>query len=247
MSFDITSMRAQLDKYQGVAKTSLYMVSIDRFGTSDLEAGDLRFFCQSTNLPGISHNAIDYRPRGFGIAESIPSGVTIDHLTCVFMMDSKHEILKFFHEWSQKIINTNASNLSADIDGQLPYELGYKDEYKATITLTYYSDNNLDNAYEYTFVGAIPVSIGGVNLSFSDQNQMALLPVTFSFGSFSVSSHVTGTSQSSSNRGNGLIDFILELGTYGQVFGYRYPSRIQSLIDRYTRVKNSFDAIKTFF
>jgi hypothetical protein len=167
------------------------------------------------------------------------------------MMDSDHNILKYFHHWSQKIINHGApdSGQFNEVNGRYPYEIGYKDEYSTRIVIRHYSNESFDNKYyEIILERAFPIVIGDVELAWENNDTYLTLPVSFSYDKISFSGAKSGTPTLSISRGNGLLDRIGAVLSLGSVIdqtvsqGVKFDS-IQDAINRVSRVRNSFDNI----
>ena len=247
--FNISDFRAKLNKRQGISKTNLFVVDIHAIGDETFADGDLRFFCHSANIPGMSLMVNEYRPRGIGLPDMIPTGFNLEIGSFIFFVDSKLDVMKFFHNWHQRIINTNDRSLSAEVDGALPYELGYKDEYSGTIVIRMYTSGTTANFIEFTMREAFPINIGSVELAWGDTDQFAQIPIAFAASSFETTSQISGREANESNRAHGVLDFMKSIGSIGQSVSQRPTGTlgsIQSWIDQYTRVKNSWDALMTF-
>lgn len=247
--FNIADFRGRLSKRMGVSKTNLFMVDIDVIGDQVFADGDLRFFCSGAQLPGLNVSTTDYKPRSFGLAEAMPTGITLEQASFIFMVDSKLDVMKFFHQWNQKVINTNDRSLLSEVSGSLPYEMGYKDEYSGQMTIRWFTDNDFQNSMEFVLRGVFPTGIGSINLSWADNDQYAQLPVAFGCSSFSSSFQINGTSTGPTNRGTGLIELLTSIQKYGQAIGQggSLPTGVQRWIDEYTRVKNKLDLLDNLF
>lgn len=246
--FNLSDFKAKINKRQGLAKTNLFMVDIDAIGDQVFADGDLRFFCTATQLPGLNINTVDYRPRTFGLAEQMATGLTLEQASLIFMVDSKLDVIKFFHQWVQKVVNTNDRSLNAEVNGALPYELGYKDEFSGQMTIRWFTDNNLENYMEFVLKGVYPTGVSSINLSWTDTDQIAQLPVAFTCSGFESSMHINGSDTGRSNR-SGLIEFITAIRSYGQAINrdVRVPSRVQNWIDDYTRIRNTVNGFLNRF
>jgi phage tail tube protein FII len=212
MSFNINEFKSKMDTFGGPALTSLFMVEL--YGTSSnfISDADIKFFCRSATLPGLNINVSEYRSQTFGFPESIPISMGADNLNAVFMLDSNHKILSFFHEWMQNVINYDSKrNYSAnprDSD-HLSYEINYKDNYTVNMAIKHFSTYNKNSFYECQLEGVYPTQVGALNLSWEDNANIASLPVSFSYSKINYSGLRAGIP---SARGIGLLEYFTRYG-----------------------------------
>jgi len=147
----------------------------------------LQFVCDSANIPSKNLKLLDYQPMNFGKTSKVPTGMTFGDLNLTFMLDSKHKVLKLFELWFQSIINTTSemAGSTGAIGGRTSYELAYKSEYKTDILLRYFSNDDNRKYIEYKFLDAYPVDMGAVELAWESNNQIAKIPVQFTFSTMS--------------------------------------------------------------
>jgi hypothetical protein len=254
MAFNINEFKAKMDQYGGPARTNLFVVSIftnsiDRPTNQFMPDGDLRFFCQTATFPGINLTVTDYKPFTYGLKQSIPTGIEAEPVNCVFMLDSDHKVLSFFHEWMQRIVNydVSAGNLSS-VDNQFPYEINYKKEYTASMEIRFFSSDNPDNFYICTLNDVFPTQIGSLSLSWAENDQVATLPVNFSYSSMRMQAARVGTPTERLSRGTGYLQQMTSIGGLGQSIVQRIlPTSVQDAINRFTTVSNTFDRLKSLF
>lgn len=247
---NIADFKAKIESYGGPARGSLFMVDIMGVGSDLLPDEDVRLFCRSSTIPGIGVSTFENRPMGFGLAHHLPSGFTAEPLSCIFMLDSGHRVLNYFHSWMEKIVNfsTSKGNLSM-VDGMHPYEIGFKDEYTATMRIRFFSPVAPDNVYEVVLSGVFPTSIGSVNLAYDENDTVSTLPVGFSYSGITFSGQTEGVMTDRFSRSTGLVERISRLGgtevqRVSQYPSSSFPNTIQDIINRYTRVKNEVDKLK---
>lgn len=256
MPFDISRFKSTLDKYGGPARTSLFEVTITNSEpNSKMNSRDLTFFCTNVQLPGLqietnSFTAVGQRPTFF--PSTLPGG----SLNAAFMVDSDHQILSFFHNWMQKVLNFSSGSGplgaigSGPGDYQLPYELGYKDEYSCPVSIKHHSVSSTGSKYyEVKLDKVFPTVISDVDLSWEGSNQFMLLPVTFSYDKISYSSDRTG--RQTRNNGRGLLETLGDLAGFAdvvrQTVNQGRPQSIQDAVNRLNRVRNSYDNLTNFF
>jgi hypothetical protein len=251
MAFNINEFKSNINRFGGFAHPGLFQVTFTNTPpvTSNAEARDLTFFCQAVTTPGLSVNTATYeavaqRPKVF------PMSMNSEPVNAIFMLDSNHQILAFLHGWMQKVINySTAGGDFAEIDEQLPYEMGYKDEYACRMTIRHYSTHGDGQTYYETILdNAFPVVIGDIDLDWAQKDGYATVAVGFAYDRIQYSGERAGVPTTRLNRGLGLLDLITSIGVISQTFdlGFR-PQSVQDAINRFTSVKNAFDTIGDFF
>jgi hypothetical protein len=247
MTFNINEFKATMDRYGGPARKNLFEVDL---GVVDKTTGrsDAVFFCKSVTVPGINVEVQDYRPNGFGIRHSIPTAVVPDQLNCVFILDSQHVILSMFHRWMQKVVNYDVSGgIFSQVGDQLPYEFGYKDDFVTKLTIKHYS-TDFSGFYRYEFEDAFPTQVSGVDLSWEDNDSYSTATVNFSYSSMKVDGTNVGTPTDRFARGTGYVEYINRKGVSGQLINQSsLPRTIQDAVDRLTRIKSTYDTIRSLF
>jgi hypothetical protein len=130
MSFKISKFSSKIKKY-GLAKSNLFIVEIGiptsiKNELRDIPVvTDIRFFCRRVTLPEMDLITTDIQPQGFGAIERRPQGMTFPILPTTFMMDSEFGVMKFFHRWTQAIINYDSSSgIRGVVNNELPFEMG---------------------------------------------------------------------------------------------------------------------------
>lgn len=245
MAFNTNEFLSRINKNGGLSKSSLFLVRILGLPSSlsdKIDAEDLTFFCKTVNLPSLSLETQDYRNQGFGAMERRPVGMQMPTVPSVFYMDTNHNVLKFFHAWMQEIVNYDLEGgVRSSYNGKLPYEIGYKSDYVAQMEILYYSSNNPNDVYTYKLSNVHPVEVGSLSLSWENNNELALLPVEFSFESMSVDGSSPGVVVDFENNGAGLFEILGSLNSYGQVIkGLEFPTSVQDAINQYTTVSTLF-------
>lgn len=242
---NINNFKASLDKRGALARPNLFMVEITNSSSSHIEEESLRFFCKNVQIPSLSVTTHGYKPYTIGPEQNMPTGIQFEPVNCIFMMDSDHTILSFFHNWFQKIVNYNTSSGTlSSVDGMYPYEIGYKEEYSVSMRIKFFGGPLENNFYEVNFEEVFPTNIGSVSLAWEENDSYATLPVSFSYSGMSFSSTISGSSQERFSRSNGLVEKIASLIRAQSVNQSSFPSNVQSAIDRFSRLKNTFNEFK---
>lgn len=256
MTFNINEFKSTMNKYGGPARKNLFVMeiaSVPAFNDG-VSLRDVRFFCQTVQAPGLNFNVTDYYPNTFGVRQSIPTQMTLTPFNAVFMLDSDHMVLRFFHQWMQNVINYDFSKGGyVGWGDQLPYEVGYVSDISTRITIKNYSTDSQDSYYEYTLENAYPTEISAETLSWSDNDSYATATVNFTYSHVNFSGLYSGSSSERNNRGTGLLDLVNRVGTSGQVINQRrLPTSVQDAINAFTRVNtgisnvsNGFSQVKT--
>ena len=245
--FNINDFKATIGLYGGPARNNLFVVEFTNTQSTFIGGADLRFFCQAAKLPGIDINSMDYKQQGFGLPQSMPMNLSPGALTSVFMLDSNHSILSFFHEWMQKVINYDVSGgILSQVNNRLPYEIGYKDDYVTNMVVKHYSSTNVNQYYEYIFYDVFPTQIDGVTLSWSDNDSYASVPVNFSYSGMNFKGAVRGTPTERFARGTGLLSHFNSLDFAQNIIQNSLPKSVQQAIDLYSRVNNAFTKNDSF-
>ena len=247
MSFRINEFKASMDKYGGPSNSNLFEVIFTNVvGGNDVTSRDLTFFCNTVAIPGMQADVATYQ----GVAQKAKTfvrGMNHDQVSANFMLDSNHQIKQFFHLWMQRVVNygTAGGNFS-EINGMLPYEVGYKDEYACRMTIRHYTTHNPNVWHETILDKAFPIALGDVDLQWG-QEGIAGMTVGFEYDRIQFSGERRGSPTSRLNRGNGLFDLINAVSTVNQVFTGGRPTGIQDTLNRLNRVTNAFDTIGNFF
>jgi hypothetical protein len=258
MAFNISRFKSTLDKYGGPGKSSLFEVNITKQDepNSSLTSRDATFFCTAVNFPGVvlekqTMSLVGQMPLDF------PSKIQPQPISARFMVDSDHQVLTFFHNWIQKVLNYStidesyAGSNNAD-ELQLPYELGYKDEYACDITIKHYSVESVESKYyEVTLKNAYPVSVGDIELAWESSNQFVIITVNFSYDAFHYSGDRTGRQMSRAGNEKSLFETLGDLAGFASTVRGSFlagrPRSIQDAVNRLTTIRNSYGGLSDFF
>jgi hypothetical protein len=254
MSFNISQFKSALNNFGGPSRASLFEVSVinpPTRGTS-VNATNFQFFCQSAVVPGIQIETQLYAPVA-GRPVQFPTGITPSPFNAIFLMDSEHQLLEFFHKWIQQVVNYGVgggkfSSISSRSGGtMLPFEIGYMADYSADIIIKHYTVNSDGTSYyETKLQNAYPVAVGDIDLAWSDNDSYLTLPVSFAYEQIVYSGEETGNPLSGLGRGAGILDALGAIagfvGTVQQTVkqGTKFDS-VQDAVNRIYRVRNSFN------
>jgi len=197
MTFNIADFTSKI-KDHGVAKKNLFSVTIELPFALSQEltkipvTTDLRFFCKTITLPEIDITTTDVQPQSFGPVVRRPQSLNFPILPTVFMVDQSYGILKFFHRWSQHIVNFDKSNGNySSVNNQLPFEINYKNDYDTVMTVIAYADDG-SPAYTYKFSGLYPINVGNVDQSWENNDELLTLAVGFTYDQLEVTGSKEG-------------------------------------------------------
>ena len=257
MAFSINEFKSTLNKYGGPGHTGLFEVQFINppfvFG-SNARPRDLTFFCKSVAIPGLElrvaeYNAMAQRPKTF------VKGMNSTPVNAQFLLDSNHQIQKFLTGWVQSVVNFSVKNGNfSEVNGMLPYEIGYKDEYACTMVIRHYTTYQSKDRkgfierllnptyYEVVLRNAFPVAVGDVDLAWENTDQYATTGVAFAYDDIQYAGERGGLPTGRLSRGNGLLGILETIGTLSKVVdtGFR-PDGINDAINRLNRVNSAFD------
>lgn len=213
----ISDFRAKFEnRFNGPARPNLFYVVIEGGASAEnlSSPSDLTAFCKSTTLPGINLKTFEYSPRNYGMTQTLPYSINAEPLNCTFMLDSSHIVLSYFHNWMQRVVNYNSSNMlgTSTINSKdySPFELGYLSDYSTTMHIYFFSSDNVESGDKYvmTLYDVFPTNVSSLNLSWDDDNSIATMPVSFSYSHFTVSAAVDGSGTAALDRMRSQIDGI---------------------------------------
>lgn len=248
MPFDINRFKSTLDRLGGPARDNLFEVSITRGEKTSENFDPLRdftFLCSAVTVPGINIQTSTYEPVG-KLAANFPTTISNDGVQAVVMVDSDHEVLSFFHRWAQSVVNYSTSGGAfSEVNDQLAYEVGFKDEYSCDMTIKHYSTESYpDKYYEIKLKNVWPSALGDLDLAWNNNDSNLIMSVGFEYSNIEFSGEKTGINGS---RGGGLLDILGDLANFGDTVRSTLrsgkPRSIQDAVNKLTRVRNSFDRL----
>lgn len=172
MAFSVNQFRDHFAKHNDFAKTSKFDVRITAPPGLGLDATDLRFQCEATELPGYTVNTVD--GRYYGVANPVASFPTFADLTLTFVCSGDFWEKKLFDRWMNLVIPINN------------YNPNYKEVYTSpNIIINQFSEvadqnNTASVIYSVSFFEAFPTSIAPMSVNWADDG-IHRLPVTFRY------------------------------------------------------------------
>jgi hypothetical protein len=202
--FDINSFRSEIIN-NDVLPSHSYLVTFAPFRTGFPENAPLTDFvtnkrntlmlrCENVVLPTPSLlEEENIRRYGYGPVEKVPYGVQFSDVSMTWLVDSKSEIIEFFHQWMNTIVMHDSPNslmrgttVRTGLDQYLPFEVGYKDGYANPIVRIYVYNRQQETVTEYEMYDVFPMNLQSINLSWADENQLQKLTVTFAYTNMQV-------------------------------------------------------------
>ena len=198
-SFNIQSFRATLP--QGVARTNLFRVEISKPDILKYQAAQskvtsidsrlLSFLCSAGTIPGVRLTTTEVRRYGYGPTEKMPMSHAFEDITLYFIADGDGIMLKFFRYWMRGILEYNSEGSIGQVNknsgplGEVsPFFVNYKTDYRSQINIVSYHESGQYIADKVSLLNAYPVDIKDIQLNWADNNQLMLIPVTFTFFDF---------------------------------------------------------------
>lgn len=191
-TFNISKFRGQVASADNVLPMHSFLVvfspmtwvpnSAIRDGVDSL----LTMRCENAILPTLNLlQEQNVRRYGFGPVENVAYGVNVGDFTLQFIVDKQARVIDFFEAWMNKIVNRDSfggANINNNVgDRKTPYEVAYKDTYACPSVNVFVYDRAQNTVIEYNIYDVFPTGIQSMNFSWSEENSLMKLNVTFSF------------------------------------------------------------------
>jgi hypothetical protein len=191
-AFNIGRFRAEVSSADSVLPTHSFLVvfapmpwAIQRYPQAANLDSILTMRCDNVVLPSINLlQEQNIRRYGFGPVENVAYGVNVGDFTLQFIVDKKAHVVGFFEAWLNRIVNRTSyggADMNTATDGRTPYEIAYKDTYACSSVNVFMYDRSQNNVLEYNIYDVFPTGIQSMNMSWSEENTLMKLNVTFSF------------------------------------------------------------------
>ena len=191
-AFNIGRFRAEVSSADSVLPTHSFLVvfapmpwAIQRYPQAGNLDSILTMRCDNVVLPSINLlQEQNIRRYGFGPVENVAYGVNVGDFTLQFIVDKKAHVIGFFEAWLNRIVNRTSyggADMNTTTDGRTPYEVAYKDTYACSSVNVFMYDRSQNNVLEYNIYDVFPTGIQSMNMSWSEENTLMKLSVTFSF------------------------------------------------------------------
>jgi hypothetical protein len=191
--FNIGRFRAEVSGADSILPTHSFLTvfapmpwAIKKFPAGNLDS-ILTMRCDNVVLPSINLlQEQNIRRYGFGPVENVAYGVNVGDFTLQFIVDKDALVVEFFEEWLNLIVNRDSfggANMNNNKIGGLrrPYEIAYKDTYACPNVNVFVYDRSQNAVMEYHIYDVFPTGIQSMNMSWSEENTLMKLNITFSF------------------------------------------------------------------
>lgn len=238
---------------KGVGKRNLFNVFVPAplmLAGTDKEL-NLQLFAESVNLPGVNFATSDIRRYGVGPTEKKPFAPIFTDITVTFIADGSGDIHKFFYKWMKGIIffdSPTSTNSTSQLGGLTPYEVNFKDQYRTDLRIFTYNEQN-DKIIELVLYGAYPIAISDTPLSWSDNDTMMTISVTFTYVNLRMENVSTDFQGGTGDlAGVGFLQKILQVGSAFQVLGaLKKPKSIADVLNVTSNAKIAVGGLKGLF
>ena len=198
MAFNISDFNANLMDH-GLARPNKFLFTIKTPSGIALEVTNeipisllrMQYYAKSVTLPEFDVQTSEVQPQGFGPIVRRPQTMNFPVLPVIFNVDSNLDIVRYFHRWTQEIINYDSSSVYGNHKGRLPFEMGYKSDYETTMSCQVFNEYG-EKTYLYEFGGAYPVNVGNVETSWESNDEIMTLSVGFSYDRLKVTGSKRG-------------------------------------------------------
>lgn len=193
---------------RGVLKNNKYLATIyfengHYLSRRQNELRSLQVRCDSATLPGVQFASADGPPRlGYGPMERHPYNVMFDELSLSFMVDANSEVHKTLYDWINCIVNFKGRGASELFKSNGPssgsggkenpwsaYEVGYRDNYAATIVVEVFKDSgsgtNLNRSMTFTAYNAFPMGLPSTSVDWNSSDLMRI-KVPFAYTDYEI-------------------------------------------------------------
>jgi hypothetical protein len=147
----------------------------------------------SVMLPGLNFSLYENRRYGVGPLIKTATNVSFSEVGISFIETSNQDIFKIFYAWSKQIVNLRSNN----------FEVAYKDSISAKIQIRVYNNSGTANASRtegpvavIELIDAFPTTVSDTQLSWSDNNTVFKLNVSFAYTSWRIEETVATTDNS---------------------------------------------------
>ena len=181
---------------KGILKNNKYLVTFGFQAGHYLNerASELRLLqarCDSVTLPGMSFASADGPPRlGYGPMEKHPYSATFEDLSLTFITDSRSEVHKTLFDWVNVIVDfkraagaTRINNRGGAMNSR-PYEVGYRDKYAATLTVSVYRETG-EKTMTFEAYNVFPMGFPSAGLNWNE-GDLLRLTIPFAYTDYNV-------------------------------------------------------------
>lgn len=184
--------------------------TIDYSNSNDVDL--LTLSCSEASLPGSSLATIDIDNDYHGVSEKHAyRRLYDDRADFTFYVDSDYKIITFFENWISYCVGENLLNNTdstgrnieknySQVDSNYTYKVNYPEVYKTNdMYITKFERDNEGVPLRYRFIGAYPISINSMPVSY-DASNLLKCTVSFSYTRYVIGKGQEGTGLSSSQE-----------------------------------------------
>lgn len=248
MTFNLNDFRSTMmgEKFGGLAEPSKFVMEFDtpfgilsRFVGENVTNRDVVMFCEAAILPGKNLTTVDIKRQGYGDITKAPVSRTTSSIQCSFFCDSKYQIVKYFQQWMDYIIEGSdipASELMTIIGDttllRAHREIAYKEDYTTTLVIRGLNASGSESGIEYTLYNAHPVQIGDVQVGWELNDQITKIPIEFTYSHYTTKLIGAANPEGFTRSGVSLFNRLAQLSSIaGVISTIRRPRSVQDAIN----------------
>ena len=168
MAFNVNDFKGAMNR--GGVRQNLFEVKFDPSGGNNLADDIVPFMAQATSLPSSDIGSIPV--PYFGRTIFLAGDRTFSPWSVNIVNDSAFSIRAQLENWHNKL-NGRVSNTRSS-------QYALAKNYKIDATVTQF-DAQRKVLRKYKFIGAFPITVGDIALSWADNNAIETFPVTFQY------------------------------------------------------------------
>lgn len=140
---------------------------------------DLQFRAESITAPGVTLDMTNVNRYGIGPIQKFPFNANFTPVSITFLADKDSLVWIFFYNWLNNIFSYSYDDANPNADF-LRYRANYMVDYVVDPKINVYDyDGVLSTTIQ--LIDAYPISMNEVNLSWSDNNQLMHITVSFAY------------------------------------------------------------------
>lgn len=172
---NITDFKSAISAHGGLSNSNEFEFRITPpGGMSDPNniIRDIRFFCDSAQLPGVAFQTNEFSQMGYGPLEKRPTNALFEESQVTFMSDANSDLVAFFHEWFRLISNFQEDN---------KYE--FHDNYVTTGEVTKFNSAG-EKVYMWKLLNMYPTTFPSTGVDWNTTDEIVKYSVSFTYRSW---------------------------------------------------------------
>ena len=153
--------------------------------------------CEGITLPSVYLASADGPPRlGYGPMERRPYGVNFEDMVLTFLVDAESRVHRMIYDWVNCIVNfqgrggVDLFSRSGPAGSHVAYEVGYNDNYAATIETTIYQQGGTEGgdklkAMKVTAYNAFPMAFPQIQMDW-EMHEPVRIQIPFAYTDYSI-------------------------------------------------------------